>query len=286
MLTFITDETSVQGKDGQLYGLSIYGGLVLNESDFKELSDFIYKLKDNYVLPQELDLKWRFESVWENMRKIGHIPKAFTRKTHPELYNSLKEDFNVLKGKILDKVSTTHAKIIIVIRPNKLLNASNEQMVTYSIQSLVRKFEKILERERANGIILADELPERLTKNEVIDYSYILKLSRNASDQLISIIPTIDSCISPLHQINDIVLGAMQYYMLEFIRKLNGNQITDTAKNLLAKIVDNFYKSSTGGYVINSGILLYPPKNSRKNTTAGVFLNQLEKELENDFNIH
>lgn len=292
MLIFYTDETEVHGDGSQVYGLCIYGGLVLTEKESKILADFIYQLKDNYVLPQELDLKWRFEQVWENMRRIGHIDKKITKSSHPDLYNSLKEDYDRLKSEVINKISDSGAKIIIAIRPEKLLRSTKAQKVDYSIQAVSRKFQKLLDREKDLGIILADELPKRLNDSDVINYQYILKLCRDGSgsqslDRLVSVVPTIDSCVSPIHQINDIILGVMQYYMLEFMRKLkNDKWDMGQAKEMFTKIKAKFYTSRSGGYIINSGILLYPPKINREVTPAGIFLNLLEEQLKQDFSIH
>lgn len=292
MLIFFTDESLVQGNGSKPYGLSIYGGLVLSEIDFRDLTKFLYKLKENYVYPQELDLKWRFASVWENMKKIGYLDKKITKANDPDLYNSLKEDYDKLKAEIIQQVAKSNAKIILAIRPNKLLNASSEQVIDYSIQAVSRKFEKLLEREGEFGLILADELQPRLKKEDVINYQYILELchlgsGQKAFERVINIVPTIDSCISPIHQINDIILGVMQYYMLEFMRRLEDDSYNiDQANKLLLQIKDNFYKASSGGYIINSGILLYPPKINRQSTRAGAFLNKLEDQLKRDFNIN
>ncbi len=291
MYTFVTDESRVYGREAQEYGLSIYGGLVMNERTFSDLTKWIYKLKERYVLPQELDLKWRFETVWNNMRRIGHVDSKFSKSSHPEMYKSLKEDYDGLKSEIVDEVSESDARIIIAIRPNRLLQATSSQAVDYAIRAVAKKFERFLRREGDLGIILADELQPRLSPNDVIDYQYILKLCHAGSggkfDRVINIVPTIDSCVSPIHQINDIVLGVMQYYVLEFMRKLNdSNWNIDAAKNHLEKITKNFYTSAKGGYIINNGILLYPPKINRMATTAGLFLDKLEAQLKTDFNIH
>lgn len=291
MLTFFTDESYVSGGDAREYELSIYGGLVLDEASFRELTTFIYELKKSYVFPQELELKWRFEEVWDNMRRIGYLEEGITKRTHPELFQSFKEDYNGLKNKILNKISNSAVKIIIAVRPNKLLSTASSKSVEYSIGAVARKFEKLLDKEGKFGVILADKLPVKVNDSAVMDYEYIISLCCNGSNavsfhRLISIVPTIDSNVSPIHQINDIVLGVVQYYILEFIRKTNDPaRNTDMAKSLFSQLAENFYKSANGRYTVNSGILLYPPKNTRQKTRAGVFLDNLEVQLKSDFNI-
>ncbi len=291
MLTFFADESIVNRGGAEDYDLSIYGGIVLDEATFDELSQFIYKIKDKYVLPQELEIKWRFESYWENMIKVRYLEKGITKKTHPALYMSFKPDHAQLKNQILEKIAASSAKIIIAIRPNKLLGASDEQKIEYSIGAVARKFEKLLQKTNDLGIILADELPKRINSKSVIDHQYILKLCCRGSGtihfkHLISIVPTINSSISPIHQINDVLLGAVQYYILEFIRQLSDpTRNADQARGILSKIIGNFLKAQPGQFVINNGILMYPPKVTRKNTAAGIFLNKLEKQLEKDFNL-
>lgn len=291
MLIFFTDETYVHAKEVSAYGLSIYGGLILTEDDISDLTSFLYKIKDNYVLPQELELKWSFVSVWEKMKRVGHIDKSFTKSSHPELYDSLKEDYNKLKNEVIKKVSESSVRIVVAIRPNNLLGGSEIKNIEYSIAAVTKKFKKILESKNEVGIILADELRPKLQSSDTINYQYILKLCKfgfdpSAEDRLLSIVPTIDSCISPIHQINDIVLGALQYYMLQFMKNIGDKgHSMDKARELLGSLVEKFYKTGREGYIINNGILLYPPRNSRQLTRAGIFLNTLEKQLEEDFNI-
>lgn len=292
MYIFFTDETKVQGRDAKQYNLSIYGGLILEKEQIIDLTKFIYTLKDNYLYPQELELKWGFNAVWENMKKVNFIEKSFTYKNKPDLYASMKGDYDELKNKILKKISETPAKIVVAVRPNGLLGASEEKDIEYSLGAITKKFRKILNDHGKAGIILADELRRKLKEEDVIDYQYILNLCTSCRgdatlDNLLLIVPTVDSCISPIHQINDIVLGAIQYYILCFIRGIsNDRQERKTEMDILLTIKDNFYKSRTGGYIINNGILLYPPKNTRKETPAGIFLNKLEEQLKIDFNIN
>ena len=291
MLTFFTDESAVSGGGAEEYNVSIYGGLILKEETIRSLSQFLYKLKDRYVLPQEVEIKWRFASYWENLKAVGYIDRSFTKKLNPDAYESFKADHLLIKNEIIEEVARSNAEIVVAVRPNQLLRASDEQIVEYSIAAVARKFEKVLKREEEYGIILADELPKRLNQNAVIDHQYILKLCCRGSgtvafNRLVSIVPTVNSKVSPIHQVNDMVLGAVQYYILEFIRTSNDPTWNmDTAREVLRKLVSNFHLDSEGTYIINNGILLYPPKVNRRNTRAGTFLNNLEQALRNDFAI-
>lgn len=291
MYIFFADESNANSEDVKKYGLTIYGGLILTPNQAKDLTNFFYKLKDSYVLPQELDLKWRPECVWDNMKKIGYISKELTKTNKPELYKSIIQDYNTLKERVLDRISNSEVKIVIAIRPNKLLNSSDVKNIEYSIGAVAKKFRKILKDENKTGIIMADELRKKLKTSDVINYQYILKLNclnkdYDEVDNLFLIVPTIDSCVSPIHQINDIVLGCIQYYLLGFMRKLeSADHEMSPSINLLGKISNKFYKKVSTDYVINNGILLYPPKNSRKDTRAGSFLDKLEAQLKTDFNI-
>lgn len=286
MYVFIADESIV--RESTVHRLSIYGGLILDEETFQEFSTVIYKIKEKYLYPQELELKWRFQTVWESMKRIGYVQDDATTKESRE---SFKKDYDVVKNEILKIISESNAKIVIAIRPNALLHASDELNVEYSIAAIARKFEKILDREGEIGIILADELKKRLYPEDKMDYQYILNLCCYGAglgkfENLTSIVPTINSCVSPIHQINDILLGAVQYYLLEFSRSLVRTDYDfELSKSFVTLIKDNFYQSVTGGYTINSGILLYPPKSSRKATPAGIFLNKLQRQLTDDFGI-
>lgn len=279
VLTFFTDESVVKGQ------VSIYGGLILSEPSLIELSRYIYDLKDSYSLSQELEIKWRYETYWQNMVQIGYLDKSFTRKTKPGLYKSIKEDHKNLKQKILNKVANADLQIVVCIRPDELLGATTEQKVKYPIADVARKFEKVLDARDEYGIIFADELQKKIRSDDVIDHQYILQLCLRRG-RIISIVPTVNSKISPVHQINDVVLGCINFYILEFIRRnADPNRDCSTAINLLKMIQPKFLTSADGVHVINSGILLYPPKNSRSNTPAGNFLDNLERQLQADFAI-
>lgn len=291
MLTFFTDESHIKKDHDVDHNLTVYGGLVLSESTFYDLNQFVYKLKDKYVLPQEMEIKWSFEGYLESMKRIGYLDKTISKKSHPNLYESFKPDHVNLKNEILDKVASSDVKIIIAIRPNKLLNATENQDIEYSIAAVARKFEKFLLQENQYGILLADDMKRKIHSKAVIDYEYILKLCCRGSgnvvfNRLISIVPTINSHLSPIHQINDIVLGTIQYYILDFIRGLNGpTRNRNQARDIFGKIKEKFLTSSQGSYVINNGILMYPPKVSRSGTEAGKFLDKLDRQLEDDFGI-
>jgi hypothetical protein len=290
MLIFFTDESLADRGGAEAHQVSIYGGLILSEKTFYDLTTFLYQLKDNYVFRQEVEVKWNFDGFWDNLRKV-QLNKSVTRKSHPQLYESYKPDFLRFKQEILEKVSQSDAEIIVAVRPNKLLNASEKQIVEYSIDAVARKFEKVLERRNECGIILADELPKRVDPTAVIDYQYVLQLCCRGSRgvafrRLLAIMPTMNSHLSPIHQINDIILGALQFYVLEFIRSQSDpSRTTEKAKLILEKIVPKFHRAIGGKYVINNGVLMYPPKITRRNTQAGRFMTALEEQLKTDFGI-
>lgn len=291
MLTFFADESIADNGGAEEYKVSIYGGLILTDEIFASLTKFFYKLKDRYVIPQEAEIKWTFRSYWDNLKAVGHIDSSFTKESQPNAYKSFQKDHLQMKSEILDEVAKSGAEIVVAIRPNKLLNASDEQVVEYSIRAVAKKFEKVLVREDDFGIILADELPKRINLQAVIDHQYILDLccrgaGAGSFDRVISIVPTVNSHVSPVHQINDVALGALQFYILEFVRKLkNPTKNTDLARDIVKKIVKNFHSANDGMFIINNGILLYPPKITRINSKAGIFLNKFEKQLKEDFGI-
>jgi hypothetical protein len=291
MLFFYTDESEVQAQEGNAIGLTIYGGLILGDEELQMLTDLVYDLKKRYLIPTNVELKWRFKSVWDEMKRVGYIPQDMTQSNSREAYDSWRSDYDDIKSEILNTLANSEIKIVVAIRPNRLLNTSPEKIIEYSIGAATKKFEKILAREEEYEIIMADELPRRLRTTDFIDYEYILSLCCIGRDRafrnILSIVPTISSHISPIHQVNDIVLGAIQYYILEFIRKQQDqNRDISKAVEILQTLNHNFYKSNDGVHVINSGILLYPPKVSRlSNTPAGRFLNNLEAQLKNDFDI-
>jgi hypothetical protein len=286
MLTFFTDESIVEKGGAEEHRVSIYGGVVLKEATFKDLTQFLYKAKDRYVWPQESEIKWRFKTFWDYLRKTDFV--AFTKESNPTGYTALKSDYDRFKREILEEVGKSDAVIVIAIRPNHLVRASEEQRVEYSIAAVARKFEKILTQENEFGVILADELPKEINPSASIDHQYILNLCCRGSksmpfDRLISIVPTINSTISPIHQINDVVLGAVQYYILEFIRQLKDPSHDMTmAKSLVQLVAKRFHTAAAGRFVINNGVLLYPPRASRYGT-AREFLNALEEKLREDF---
>lgn len=297
MKLFFTDESEVNPgghsdlvKDCEMF---IYGGVILNEEQFRNLTDFLYDLKDRYEFPQKMELKWSFISIWNQMKKFEYIKPEFNSKNPPGLYDSLKEDYDNLKEEVLRKIAEEQIPIVIAIRPDGLLNATDDQRVQYSVEAVCRKFEKILKKEENYGLVLADELPR--IGSDSIKYEYILDLCYSGSgkvnlDQVISVIPNTISDLSPIHQLNDILLGCIQYYILQFMKVYDGINARGVkiSKKLMGIIADNFYSITINQYqeyVLNSGILLYPPGNNRKDTRAGRLLDALEGELYKDFEI-
>lgn len=303
MHIFFTDEAKASdisgGKRPEKADRFIYGGIIIPEPSLKDVNMFLHHLKEEFEIPQEVELKWGFANfleIWQRFPNIDESRRNLSKARNPQLYNSLRDRYNKLKEEIFNFISTRQEiKIVFALRPIKLLKTQKPQALKFSLANIGEKFEKFLNKINDIGIIAADNfLNSKVDRKQ--EHSNLIKLLYQGSgrlkfDKIVWIIPNVISELSPAHQINDVILGCFCYYIYAYTKKLDGEPSTlDIARPLLAKIIDNFLVSKPnrfgGRLVLGSGILVHPPRSTRSpDTWTGQFLDGLEYQLREDFSI-
>ena len=222
----------------------IYGGLIVDEKNIFELVKFLYNLKQREKIKQERPIKW--ENI--NWRKEGSLK--------PEKFKKIKEE-------ILRFVGQSSCEIIIYLAPHDFYSKINVKKwpkieftvnqekqikaLRFALNICLQKFNSYLEENKSLGLIFADEFGGKKVKKELGQYCFRLcpegtKFSN--LEQIVYPIINIDSEYSAIHQINDVVLGAIQHSLKEL------------TKNFIPVIKKNFWKKNKE--IIGNGINIYP----------------------------
>jgi len=169
------------------------------------------------------------------------------------------------------------------------------------------KFENYLAKKNQYGIVLIDELESvktkdergdvvNLTKNQLRGHIlfYVLSLYESGTGKtkiphIPLILPNVISTLSGLHQINDLVIGAFQYYLQHAFQ--NGPEHA-TAVNTVKSIIRNFhvnFESPDKVAALNCGLNLYPQNKNESWSddlkTAFDLIPALKQKLSEDFNL-
>ena len=174
----------------------------------------------------------------------------------------------ILKNDILNLIKETDCRIIIYLAPqdfyhklkletqngikkikfqmdkNKYLKA-----LQYATNICLQKFNQYLACIGERGLMLADESGS--CKKEIQKHCFSLYpegTSRSALNQIAYVTIPIDSLYSPIHQINDVVMGAIQHSLKEY------------KNNFLPLIKDRFWSEMRNGQstIIGYGFNVYP----------------------------
>lgn len=243
MKFFITDESNIT-KDNK-FDFFVYGGLIVDDTEIKNLAKKLIGIKRGLNIKENRPIKWP-NINWNNEGILD-----------ANLHSKIKSD-------ILDVVSKSNAKILICLSPQDFYHDINifglkiRQSIDrdkylraqiYGINSSVSKFNKYLDSINDVGIVLSDTFEQQYTK-ELTDHCLSLFPDGcyTKLDNVIYPIIQINNEHSEIHQINDVVLGAITCSLREM------------EKNFIPIIKNNFLGYSESGFdsVINSGINIYP----------------------------
>lgn len=210
MKLFFVDDSNITKEEN--FGLFIYGGLIIDESNIRDLIKDFLKIKQAHNIDFSIELKW------DNVNNLDPT-RAKT-----------------LKDGILKLVQKSTCKIIIYLAPQNFYHKKtirknkngrfskciidNEKYIKalkYATNICSQKFNQYLANLNERGLILSDETNS--CKKEMRKYcSSIYPDGTNFSPlaNIAYVIIPIDSGYSQMHQINDIVIGAIQYSLKEF----------------------------------------------------------------------
>jgi hypothetical protein len=243
---FITDETNI--ADDSPFKFFIYGGLVVDEQDMRSLCRKLLAIKRAHHIDENRPIKW-VNKKWE-----GNPP--LDTATH-----------NQIKEEILNLIQTSDCKIIIYLSPQdfyhittfagfkikrKIDHALHLTTQQYAVNVCLGKFNDYLMSVDKRGLIIADTFVDGF-KRDMTAHCFSIFSSGTAFSRLERVIfpiVQVNNEYSQIHQLNDIVLGCIQYSLREI------------SYNFLPIIKDNFWKGSGVSHMnmFGRGINIYPKK--------------------------
>ena len=230
MKIYFIDESNI-AVDSKLE-FFIYGGIVLGAEDIQKLGTELCVIKEKNNIPKERPIKW------ENIRWKGI-------QLDPKIHSSIKQE-------VLQLVSNSSAEIIIYLAPHDFYHSykvkgrtfkktidKDRQILSmkFALNICLQKFNQYLSMTNESGLVIADQFADGLNE-ELLSYCLGLYPGGTMKSKLECIIHPVllaDNEYSYIHQINDIVLGAIQFSLKElnfnFLPILKNNFWTNTSGN-------------------------------------------------------
>lgn len=249
MKILIADECSVAWDDKVSF--FIYGGIVVDESEARPLVEDFLEIKKKYGLPKERPIKWN--------RAVRGV-KALDKDIH-----------RAIKDEILELFSESDARIIVCLSPHQFYHSlkikSNDKAVMsidpdvqlrtheYGLNDLLEKFDRYV-GDGGSGMVLVDRFGGAV-KNHMDKHCRAMfpeGTERYGYSNIVLPVIQVDDGDSYLHQINDIVLGAIY------------TSLREMGINLLPRIRKNFWAADSGDgpKIKGNGFTVYPQKPRRK----------------------
>lgn len=241
MELLIADECSITW-DSHI-GYFIYGGIIVNETEAKPLAEAVLKIKEQYGLPKERPIKWN------NVNWKGTVLDEEVQRN--------------VKDAVLTVFSESQAKIIVCLSPHNFyhnptvreggqtrMSIDPETQIRsheYGLNDVLSKFDTYLGIDKY-GMVLADKFGDSV-KSHMDQHcrNCFPDGTRGLLTNIVHPVIQLDNEESHLHQINDVVLGAI--YM----------SLREMEHNFLPRIKGNFW--SSGGEnpsILGYGFNVYP----------------------------
>lgn len=221
MKMYVVDECS-QNWDENI-GFFIYGGIAIDDKEVKHLATRLIEIKKDHGVKKNRPIKWS-NNKWGS-------DGVLDEETHKQI-----------KDEVLTLVSASKCKIIICLSPQAFYHTSvskkdklqkvidpetQKRSHEYGINDTMHKFNLYLEEINDVGIVLADQFNNAF-KIYMTDHCFN-KFPSIHLQNIIHPVIQLDNEYSHLHQINDVVLGAIYYSLREM------------SVNLLPKLNKNFW---------------------------------------------
>jgi len=296
MLLYSVDESGIDTRSE----FFIFGGITVPDHSVFELMNIINDAKKNFKpfrIPKEVEIKWNYYSTNQQIKKA--LKREISREQHTEIKNNIICE--------VAKRSRDEFGIFIYLVPYKFFVNDGWKSYQIAMNICFAKFEDYLSKKNQYGIVLIDELQGLKTKDEdgkTIDLSkqrlrghilfYILNLyeagtGKKQISHIPLIIPNIVSTLSGLHQINDLILGAFQYYLQYVFQDVPERGL---AVQIVQKYIRNLHVNFEDSNIIaalNCGINIYPQKSNPKWSgslkKAYDLIPKLKEKMKSDFAI-
>ncbi len=246
MKLFFIDESGVS----QNSPFFILGAVCIEENILKEINNKISLIKVKNNIPPDIEIKWSLSDTNKQMTKAGL--NLLDSKQH-----------GIIKGELLNIIcqyTVDQLSIIWYLSPREFFIQEKWRSYDHALNILLKKCNDCLINNET-GIVLIDELTglgSTLPSGQVRQFlkTYVLNYqSQHVNDSLSLIVPNVDSGISYGHQLNDILVGILCYY-LGSIHGYNKGDVRQHIKNICGNLRANFYSPMIGAY--NTGINIYP----------------------------
>ncbi|MBP9842828.1 MAG: hypothetical protein KBC62_02370 [Candidatus Pacebacteria bacterium] len=241
MELLITDECSITWDTN--IGYFIYGGIVVNETEAKPLAEAVLKIKQQFGLPKKRPIKWN-NIKWQGTTLDEEVQRN-------------------VKDAVLTVFSESQSKIIVCLSPhnfyhNQTIKSNGKAKMSidpatqvrsheYGLNDVLCKFDSYLGLDKY-GMVLADKFGEAV-KSHMDQHcrDCFPNGTRNLLTNIVHPVIQLDNEDSHLHQINDVVLGAI--YM----------SLREMEHNFLPRIKNNFWSSEgENPTILGYGFNVYP----------------------------
>lgn len=244
MKLFVADECSVSWDER--IGFFIYGGLVIDEADARSLAQELLSIKSERGIPKERPVKWT-----NNKWRGSLLDEGLHKET---------------KDAVLTLVETSAIKIIVCLSPHSFYHTlkpkvdksikmildldAHTRTHEYGFNDAVSKFNNYLGTTEW-GLVLVDRFGDSVKTHMDAHCANIFpnNITKPRMDRIIHPIIQLENEESYLHQINDVVLGAIFYSLREM------------ELNLLPKLRSNFWCRDAGvgaDGILGYGFTVYP----------------------------
>lgn len=220
----------------------MYGGIVVPESEMLSLAREILNIKNIASVPKERPLKWS-NNKWKNR---GPLDEALHAK---------------LKNDVLYTIASSRCKIIICLSPQRFYHRytksglkvkmridPNTQKRTqqYALNDALGKFQDYLKEVDQVGMVLADRFGDSLKID--MDQHCFSMFPNNSHTNIVHPVIQVENEYSHLHQINDIVLGAVYFSLREM------------GHNFLPILRNNFWTTGSNDFdfILGRGFNIFP----------------------------
>lgn len=241
----------------------VYGGLVIPDSEARLLAEQLLTLKQGAGIDKERPVKW------SNNKWKGRAP--LDEKIHM-----------AIKNQVLDLVHSSECKIIVCVSPQGFYHKptvkkkkvqmaidpeTQKRTQEYALNDATAKFQSYLDEVDDLGMILADKFGDGVKAHMDMHCGKSFPVGRTPTPRVIHPVIQVDNEESHLHQINDVVLGAIYFSLREM------------GFNFLPAIRDNFWMRRSGDYtsILYKGFTIYPLRPTTRGLAASI--EALEKKF-------
>lgn len=252
------DESGIGSKQSNFFML---GALCIDDEVLKDIGKGVRDIKNKFSIPPDVEIKWSITQTNEQLAKKGLQPIIYL--THKEIKKQL---LNLIMQFDQNKIF-----ILWIISPLIFYTNQKWRSYDYALNILLKKLKENIDGYKTTGIVLIDELSGlavgmNATQIRGLMENYIHTFQKDEDNSSLTLfVPNVNSTISYGHQVNDILIGAISYYLYKIHQPKDDvtTEIIDYINQLSKNIPANF-RNDKKVAVLNAGIMIYPQKQIRQ----------------------